>query len=45
VEALAGTGKTTTAVELTKKILNRNPSSKILYITFSKKAATDIRAR
>lgn len=43
--ALPGSGKTHTLVGVTEKILNVNPSHRVLVVTFTNAAVNEMRAR
>jgi len=45
VQALAGTGKTSTLVLAAKRILAENPAKKLLYIVFNKETAEEAQGR
>ncbi len=45
VEAVAGAGKTTTLMELTDQLLNKNSSSRIIIVAYSKKIAEELKGK
>lgn len=45
ISAVAGAGKTTTCINLTKRLLRNDPNMKILYVVFNKKAKEEAMVR